>query len=83
MGAKMITKNEIKIIDQYVVKYDIPYMDLHMFRVIVSNAFPSWRSEQLTNDQTMNGNYFSDTNGLIAYTDYINNTAKKVNYFES
>lgn len=61
----MIKKNEIDIIDQYVLQNNIPEMNLTVFRNVVSHTLPNWRAEQIC------GDFYHDDQGLSNYKKYI------------
>lgn len=61
----MIKKNEIKLIDDYVVQNNLPTMNFVMFRNIIGNVLPNWRAEQLV------GEFYHDDHGLDNYKKYI------------
>lgn len=61
-----LTEYEIDILDHYVISNNLPTMNFAIFRNIVDNTLPLWRSEQLC------GEFFVDDHGYSVYQQYIN-----------
>ena len=61
----MLKRDEIKIIDDYVVSNNIPEMNLVVFKQVVSNVLPQYRAEQLV------GDFYHDDSGLSTYKKYL------------
>lgn len=57
-----LTNYEIDILDHYVVRNNIPTMNFLVFRSMIDNTLPTWRSEQLCSDTA---------NGQVVYNQYI------------
>lgn len=61
----MIKKDEINLIDSYVIQNNLPEMNLQIFRSCVCNTLPNWRAEQLV------GDFYHDDSGLSNYKKYL------------
>jgi hypothetical protein len=61
----MLKKNEIKLIDDYVVQNNLPEMNFVVFRNVVCNVLPNHRAEQLV------GEFYHDDCGLNNYKKYL------------
>ena len=60
-----IRKNEINLIDQYVLQNNLPEMNFEVFRSCVTQVLPNWRAEQLV------GTFHHDDGGMNNYKKYI------------
>lgn len=60
-----IKKDEIKLIDDFVIQNNLPEMNFVVFRNVVGNVLPNWRAEQLV------GEFHHDDKGLNNYKKYI------------
>jgi hypothetical protein len=61
----MLKKQEIKLIDDFVVQNNLPNMNFATFKSVVSVVFPQHRAEQIV------GEFYHDDGGLSNYKKYI------------
>ena len=62
---KILTNDETKLIDDFILRNNISNFDVAMFNVVISNIFPMWRTEHVLREQV-------NTNGIsLAYIQYV------------
>jgi hypothetical protein len=61
----MLKKDEIKLIDDYVIQNNLPEMNFVVFRNVVCNVLPNSRAEQIC------GEFYHDDCGLSNYKKYL------------
>ena len=62
-----LTKEEIVLLDQYIVKHNFTHFDQAYFFHALGNIVPTWRMEQLAGHDTVYANSISQS-----YIDYLN-----------
>lgn len=60
-----IHKNEVKLVDDYVISNNLPEMNLSVFKQVVCTVLPQDRAEMIV------GDFYHDDKGLSNYKKYI------------
>ncbi len=67
MATKTLSKQETVIVDEYFINNNIQTFDVPNFNLALCNTLPTWRSEQLVNENKKS----------LAYIDYVKNLIRK------
>ena len=60
-----IHKNEVKLVDEYVISNNLPEMNLEVFKQVVCTVLPQNRAEMII------GDFYHDDKGLNNYKKYL------------
>jgi len=71
MAKKTLSKEETVIVDNYFIQHNIQTFDVPNFNLALCNTLPTWRAEQLVNENKKS----------LAYIDYVKTLLRSQNLF--